>query len=308
MAAELNRWPRVWKAGYLSVSDGHMIWWAEVGDNSGTPLIVLHGGPGSGTSTALAQIFDGLPVRVILVDQRGSGRSTPTGSLVGNTTEALVGDLEHLRQTLEIDQWIVFGASWGAVLALHYAMAHPTRCLALQLHAVFVPDIDWIEWRFFGVRHLMPERWQAFNDAFAGSSKGQSVNPGFRLMSNCAEALAASNPTRSQALLPYWLDYMVSPKQRAGLTEVKLLSMARIQLHYMRNLCFTEATVFLNGLDKLRSHPIAISHGSEDIVCMPESAARIAKCLNSDLIIVPGAGHSHRDPASRAVIRDTLRF
>ncbi|WP_342130949.1 alpha/beta fold hydrolase [Hydrogenophaga sp. OTU3427] len=113
-----------------------MAWW-QVGQGSGTPWLVLHGGPGSGSSAGLLAPFDLNTQRVILPDQRGAGASTPRGSLRGNHTAQLVADLERLRQHLGLARWHVLAGSWGTVLALAYAQRHPGRVASLVLRGGF---------------------------------------------------------------------------------------------------------------------------------------------------------------------------
>ncbi|MEO7939086.1 MAG: alpha/beta fold hydrolase, partial [Burkholderiaceae bacterium] len=121
------------RTGMLPVDDLHTLYWEESGNPDGVPVVLLHGGPGSGTSPQHRQFFDPTHYRIILFDQRGAGHSTPRGEVRNNTTALLVADMEQLRGLLQIDQWVVFGGSWGSTLALAYAQAHPQRCSGLLL-------------------------------------------------------------------------------------------------------------------------------------------------------------------------------
>jgi proline iminopeptidase len=138
-----------YEKGMLDVGDGHMIYYDVSGNPDGVPAVFLHGGPAAGCSPRCRRFFDPAYYRIVIFDQRGSGNSTPNaaddleGSLVGNTTPKLVGDLEALREHLGIPKWgLVLGGSWGSTLALAYAQAHPQRCEAFLLRGVFLfgPD------------------------------------------------------------------------------------------------------------------------------------------------------------------------
>lgn len=122
----------------LDVGDGHQVYVEQSGNPQGTPVVLLHGGPGGGCSPAMRRYFDPSVYRIVLFDQRGCGRSRPHAEVEHNTTWHLVRDIEKIRKTLGIDQWIVFGGSWGATLALVYAIRHPERAAHLVLRGVFL--------------------------------------------------------------------------------------------------------------------------------------------------------------------------
>ncbi|MBP6355563.1 MAG: alpha/beta fold hydrolase, partial [Nitrosomonas sp.] len=118
-----------YRQGLLTLDSLHTMYWEESGNPSGIPVVFLHGGPGAGSTAAHRRFFDPTSYRIVIYDQRGAGRSTPLGEIRDNTTPHLIHDLESLRQHLGIDQWLVFGGSWGSTLALAYGEAHPERCL-----------------------------------------------------------------------------------------------------------------------------------------------------------------------------------
>jgi proline iminopeptidase len=132
----------------------HRIYWEEYGSLGGEPVIVMHGGPGAGSHSSLARFFDPQRYRVVLFDQRGCGKSTPSASeddatpaLTDNTTQHLIDDVSALRQELNINgKMHVFGGSWGSTLALAYAIAHPATVQTLILRGVFLcrrVDVDY---------------------------------------------------------------------------------------------------------------------------------------------------------------------
>ncbi len=146
--------------GLLDVGEGHRIHYEVCGNPGGLPVVVLHGGPGSGASPLQRRFFDPAASRIVLFDQRGCGRSLPSGSLEGNDAAALVRDVERLRRHLGVQQWIVFGGSWGASLAIAYAASHPEACLGLVLRGVFLTGSRDLEWFFGGAAALLPQAWE----------------------------------------------------------------------------------------------------------------------------------------------------
>ncbi|MBG0856146.1 prolyl aminopeptidase [Streptomyces spinoverrucosus] len=127
--------------GTLDVGDGNRIYWETCGNPHGKPAVMLHGGPGSGCSPSFRRYFDPAAYRIVLLDQRGCGRSTPSASayetdMSVNTTAHLIADLELLRRFLGIERWLVWGVSWGSVLGLRYAQTHSGAVSELVLAGV----------------------------------------------------------------------------------------------------------------------------------------------------------------------------
>src|SRR3954467_3504337 len=147
----------------IDVGDGHLIYAEESGNPRGKPVVVLHGGPGAGSSPEQRRFFDPDAYRIVLLDQRGAGRSTPHASVEHNTTWDLVHDVERLREHLAIDRWLVFGGSWGSTLALAYAQKHPERVTELVLRGVFMLRRAEIEFFYQdGASRMFPEAWEHF--------------------------------------------------------------------------------------------------------------------------------------------------
>src|SRR5690242_7540809 len=116
-----------YRRGYLRVSRLHRLYYEECGNPKGKPAVLLHGGPGAGSDQKMRRFFNPRKYRLVLFDQRGCGRSRPHASLVENTTQHLISDIEALRSHLGITRWLVLGGSWGSTLALAYAAAFPER-------------------------------------------------------------------------------------------------------------------------------------------------------------------------------------
>ena len=121
----------------LKLGAPHHMAWHLGGNPEGESWLVLHGGPGSGANPGLLAPLDLSFQRAIVPDQRGSGLSRPRGSILRNHTAALVSDLDALRRHLGLERWSVLAGSWGTVLALAYAQAHPQRVERLVLRGAF---------------------------------------------------------------------------------------------------------------------------------------------------------------------------
>jgi len=149
-------------SGSLRLDAVHSMYWEECGNPRGIPVVFLHGGPGAGSSAKHRRLFDPDAYRIVVYDQRGSGRSTPLGALRDNTTPHLIADLETLRRHLGVERWLVFGGSWGSTLAIAYAEHHPERCLGLVLRGLFLCRRSEIDWFLYGLRNVYPEPWERF--------------------------------------------------------------------------------------------------------------------------------------------------
>ena len=160
----------------LEVGDGHRIYVEQCGRPDGVPVLVLHGGPGGGCSPAMRRYFDPTVYRVILFDQRGCGRSRPHASVENNTTWHLVQDIEVIRATLEVEQFILFGGSWGATLALIYAISHPDRVRHLVLRGVFLATKGELDWFYGGgAGAFYPELWARFVGLIPPNERGDLI-------------------------------------------------------------------------------------------------------------------------------------
>ncbi|RMI46267.1 prolyl aminopeptidase [Streptomyces triticirhizae] len=156
--------------GWLSVGDGHRVYWETCGNPEGKPALVVHGGPGSGCGPRSRRFFDPDAYRIVLFDQRNSGRSTPHAAepevdLAANTTEHLLADMEALREALGVERWLLFGGSWGSVLSLVYALRHPERVSELVLMGLATGRRAETDLLTRGLGSYFPDAWRAFRDA-----------------------------------------------------------------------------------------------------------------------------------------------
>ena len=151
--------------GHLKVSPIHELYYEQCGNPKGKPVVFLHGGPGAGLDVEYRRYFDPQAYRIILFDQRGSGKSIPYASLQDNTTWHLVEDLEKLREHVGVKQWLVFGGSWGSTLALAYAVTHPEKVSGLVLRGIFLGKRSENRWFYEaggGASAIFPDGWEEF--------------------------------------------------------------------------------------------------------------------------------------------------
>jgi len=288
-------------SGWLD-GDGHRIWHEQSGNPDGAPVIFLHGGPGSSTNPDHRRFFDPAHYRIVLTDQRGCGRSTPTGEVRANTTAHLLSDIERLRAELRVERWLLFGGSWGSTLALAYAEQHRTAVSGLVLRGLFLGSDDEVEWFALGLRRFLPEAWSAF----AAGAEDQSCAALLRhfheqVMQGDAAAAARWNAWESAVMAVGEV-----PSSAAGIPSPPV-ARVRIQLHYLVNSCFLAPGQLLRGLERLRMLPAILVQGRRDLACPPGTAYTVAQQWpEAQLRMVEEAGHSSMHPAmARALVQAT---
>lgn len=303
--------------GNLEVGDGQTIYWEMSGNPQGKPAVYLHGGPGGTSTPNQRRVFDPELYRIILLDQRGTGRSTPHASephadLAANTTWHLVSDLEKLREHLGIDRWQVFGGSWGSALALAYAQTHPDRVTELVLRGIFTLRESELFWFYEGpAGQLFPEVWSQFvaqvPDAVPGGYRAayheRLFNPDPAVHTPAAVAWATWEAS-AITLLP-------RPDVVATFAEPKhAVAFARIENHYFQNQGWFEDRQLLRDAHMLRDIPTVIVQGRYDVCTPPVTAWELSRELpDAQFTIVPDAGHAFDEPGIlSALIEATDRF
>ena len=303
--------------GMLDVGEGNLVYWEVCGNPNGKPAVVLHGGPGSGCSTGVRRYFDPKAYRIVLVDQRGCGRSMPhardlRADLAVNTTEHLLADMEHLRQHLGIDQWLLFGGSWGSTLGLAYAERNPQRVTEIVLAGVTTTRRSEIDWLYRGVAPLFPAQWARFRAGVPTAERdGELVAAYHRLLQDPDPAIhmkAAKDWCEWESALVS-VDPDAKPEPRR-LQPAFQLAFARIVTHYFHNNAWLEDGILLRRAGLLANIPGILIHGRLDLGSPLVTAWELAQAWpNSELVIVSGAGHSSTDPGmSEAIIAATDRF
>ena len=284
----------------LSVSPLHELHVEEAGNPGGRPVVFLHGGPGAGISATHRRFFDPAAWRVVLFDQRGSGKSTPLGELSANTTDDLVSDIEAIRSHLGIDRWTVFGGSWGSTLAVAYEEAHPDRVSAVVVRGIFLGRSAEVLWTMGGgVERVYPDGWEDF---LAPLTQGERANPLHAYHRRLTEGDAA---TQREAALAWttWEDrtsYLVPQLEPPSSEEevAQAVALARIEAHYfVHNAFLAPEDRLLRDAPRLAGIPGIIVQGRYDMVCPATSAWELHRAWpGSKLVVVPDAGHSVTEP------------
>ena len=297
--------------GRLKVSDLHDLYWEEAGNPEGLPVAFLHGGPGAGCSEKHRRFFDPKTWRVVLHDQRGAGRSTPFAEMRDNSTQALVADIERLREARGVERWVVFGGSWGSTLALAYAQAHPDRCLGIIVRGIFLGEDAEVDWFMQGIRMVSPEAWRAFRAFLPPVERGDLLGSYVRRLNdpnpavNGPAALAWSQyEARSSTLYPE--EDLVEEMSAAD----KALALSRIEAGYFAEHMFLEPGELLEGVEKIRQIPGIIVQGRYDILCPIAAADTLARAWpEAEYVLVPDAGHSAFEPSlARELLAATERM
>ena len=297
------------RSGLLQVSELHQIYWEESGNPDGIPVIFLHGGPGAGASPQSRGFFNPEKYRVVIIDQRGCGRSLPYAETRENTTWDLVADIEKVREMLGIESWLVFGGSWGNTLSLAYAETHPERVRGLILRGIFLCrqlEIDWLN-EAGGVSMVYPAQWQRYLAQVPPEKHGELVQSYHALLNSPdrATALAAAKAWAD------WENYLVCfEPQESDEDAEKSLAIARLENHYFVHLgWFGDGRGLLENAHKIRHIPTVIVQGRYDLCTPTRSAWDLKQALpEADLRIIQG-GHAASEPAlSAALVRATDEF
>lgn len=283
----------------LAVDALHVLYVEECGNPQGVPVVFVHGGPGAGCEPPHRSFFDPNVFRIVLFDQRGCGKSKPHAELDGNTTQALVADMEHIRTILGIQRWVVFGGSWGSTLGLVYAQTHPNRVLGLILRGIFLCRPWEIQWFYQdGANRLYPDYWEDFLHPIPPEERNDLVQAYYRRLTGKDEIArmaaakawsvwegrcATLNPNKNV------IDHFASP--------YTALSLARIECHYFVNQSFLAPDQILRDAERLKNIPGVIVHGRYDTVCPVANAWELHKAWpESELRIISAAGHSAFEP------------
>jgi len=287
----------------MNMGDGHTVYVEQCGRKDGIPVVVLHGGPGGGCSPAMRRYFDPKVYRVILFDQRGCGRSRPHAAVSDNTTWHLVADIERIRKELGIGQWIVFGGSWGATLALIYAQTHPRTALYLVLRGVFLMTQAELDWFYGGgAGQFWPDVWAKFTDLIPESERHDLIAAYHKRLFS-GDMPTETKYARAWSAWENALASVASNGQTAGESPADYArAFARLENHYFTNAGFLEYDgQLLDQMDRLSAVGGTIVQGRYDMICPPHSAWKLAKRWpKSDLRMVPNAGHALSEPGITA--------
>lgn len=306
--------------GSLNVGQMHQIYFEECGNPVGTPVVFLHGGPGSGCNPTQRRFFDPVFYRIVLFDQRGCGRSKPQGEVEANTTGDLVNDIEALRLHLNIDKWHIFGGSWGSTLAIAYAVKHAERIISLTLRGIFLSRPSELKWFLGDMQHFFPEVWDKLVKYLPPNKQNDVLNAYAALIFNTDLIISGDAAEQWNAfenaimrLKPLGTELIEATSKTAEelnnerITEV---ARARVQIHYILNQCFVDGEALIKKAANLTNIPTIIVQGRYDMVCPPQTAWVLHQSMpHAKFTMVADAGHSAMEPGvTSALIEATETF
>ncbi|XP_033639423.1 proline iminopeptidase-like [Asterias rubens] len=292
--------------GRLRVDEIHELYYEQSGKPNGNPVLFIHGGPGGGTSPTDRCFFDPKCFRIILFDQRGSGKSTPPAELQNNTSWHNVDDIEKLREHLKIKKWMLFGGSWGSTLALLYAEMHPQRVKSMVLRGIFTirqKEINWL-YNVGGASNIYPDYWESYVSVIPEEERGD-------LVAAYHKRLTGDNEEEKLKCARSWSQWECStskliPDQEASIkvsNDLWVMQFARIECHYMINGGFLEGDNYiLDNAHKIKDIPCSIVQGRYDVICPPVTAWELHRKLPKSEIHFVTAGHFSKDPQIQSLL------
>lgn len=310
MADELLPGARVYGDGLLDVGDGNRMYWQARGNPNGRPVLIVHGGPGSGRSNGAHKSFDAKRFQVVLFDQRGCGDSVPSAAdpatdMSNNTTEHLLADIELLREHLGVGQWLLYGGSWGSTLILAYAQRHPERVAGIILAGVTMTRPQEIDWLYRGLRLLLPVKWEQFRSGVPANNRdGNLVEAYRRLMESPDLAI------RQQAAQDWceWEDAVIahetlgSPGQYSAKPDTAKLAFVRICTHYFAHNAWLDDGQLLRDAYRLAGIPGFLIHGRLDLAGPLLTAWELAQVWpTAELKIIDDSGHTGSPTMAQAI-------
>ncbi|WOK91489.1 proline iminopeptidase [Canna indica] len=292
--------------GFLKVSNIHTLYWEQSGNPNGNPVVVLHGGPGAGTSASLRRFFDPEFYRIVMFDQRGAGKSMPHACLEENTTWDLVNDIEKLREHLGIPEWQVFGGSWGSTLALAYSQSHPDKVTGLVLRGIFLLRKKELDWFYEGgAATIFPDVWEPFRDFIPENERDNFILAYHKRLNSDdidVQSRAAKIWTTWEMMTAHLLQNQENMKK--GEDSKFSLAFARIENHYFINKGFLPSSShLLDNVDKIRHIRTVIVQGRYDVCCPMMSAWDLHKAWpEAEFNVIPDAGHSANERGIAAAL------
>ena len=297
----------------IKVDDLHEVYYEVCGNTKGEPVVFLHGGPGSGCNPTQRRFFDPAYYKIILIDQRGCGRSSPLGETRNNTTNDLVNDIDLIRQQLNIKKWLVFGGSWGSTLALAYAIKHTAHVSGLILRGIFLSRPSELNWFLGDVKTFYPEPWQALCEPVPEHLKNNPLAYYKSVIFSDNENVAIPAAIRWNTFEGSIMTLLPRPNV-SGDNEINgqvELARARVQIHYIENDCFVgKQDLITEAKTQLLQIPTVIVQGRYDMVCPPVTAWELSQALpHAEFHMIADAGHSAMEAGTTsALVAATEKF
>ncbi len=298
-------------SGRFMVDEPHDLYYEQCGNPDGEPILFLHGGPGSGCTAIDRRFFDPQHFRVVLFDQRGSGRSTPVGDISNNSMADTTRDIEQLREILGIETWHLFGGSYGSALSLFYSQAHPQRCKSLTIRGIWMLRDEEIDWWLYRVRWLQPELWNVFAEFIPREERGD-------LLEAYWKRLTGDDPELALQAARHWSVYEGScctllPNEEfsSKFAEADTAwAIARLEAHYFRNVQPEPDSMLLDRVGRIRHIPAFAVHGRYDIICPVKNLIDLGQAWPElDCVVSPDSGHSSHEPGiTKELVAATKRI
>ncbi|QKW09247.1 prolyl aminopeptidase [Streptomyces sp. NA04227] len=317
MSSDLHPPLEPYEHGLLPTGDGNLLYWEACGNPHGKPALVVHGGPGSGCNTTVRRLFDPERYRTILFDQRGSGRSRPHASepdtsLEHNTTGHLIADMELLRVHLGIDNWLLYGGSWGSTLILAYAQAHPERVTEIILDAVTTTRRSETDWLYRGVGRFFPREWERFLAGAPGTAPDGDLVGAYARLVNDPDPEVRLKATADWCA---WEDAVLSGETGGDSAPfgdrppAAKLALVRICSHYFAHGAWLEEGQLLREAHRLADIPGVLVHGRLDLSSPLDTAWELHKAWpGSELHVVENGGHLATSASRKHVLAALERF
>ncbi len=299
------------ESGIMSVDAPHQLYWEQCGNPDGEPVLFLHGGPGAGSTETDRRFFDPACFRIVIFDQRGSGRSTPVGELSNNTMADTVRDIEQLRQQLGIKTWHVFGGSYGSTISLYYAQECPKRCKSLVLRGIWLLRNEELDWWLYRIGFLQPELWKTFAEFIPEEERDDLLEAYWKRLTSDDRELALSAAKHWAVYEGSCCTLLPNEEFTSHFHEPNTAwAVARLEAHYFRNAKLEPENMLLNRVDRIRRIPAFAVHGRYDIVCPVKSLLDLANVWPElDYAIAPDSGHSSHEPGiTKELVAATKRI
>ena len=299
------------ETGTLKVDEIHELYWEQCGNPEGEPILFLHGGPGAGCSEHDRCFFDPQHFRIVLFDQRGSGRSRPVGDLTDNTMAYTAKDIEQLRKQLGINHWHVFGGSYGSTMALYYAQEFPQRCKSLVLRGIWLLREEEIDWWIYRIRMIQPELWSDFAGFIPEAERGDLLEAYWKRLTGADRQLALEAAKRWAIYETACCTLLPNAEFTSHFAEPDTAwAIARLEAHYFRNVKPDPDSLLLDRVGLIRHIPAFAVHGRYDIVCSVKNLIDLAGAWPElDTVVSPDSGHSSHEPGiTRELVAATNRI